>query len=395
MTMIEFILTFVASVFLCLVLILFFQIIFALLPRKQAFINQVRRAFAVLIPAHNEEQVLLATLQSILPQLTPTDRLLVVADNCSDRTAELAASAGAEVIERHDVYKRSKGFALDFGVRYLEQAPPEVVIILDADCLVASDALELLAKYCAEYNRPVQALDLMQSLPGAGLKARIAEFAWLVKNQVRPLGYLRMGLPCQLMGTGMAFPWELIRKSHLASGQLVEDIKLGVDLAAMGKSPLFCPDALVTSYFPSSVDGAQSQRKRWEHGHLSFILEEMPKLFVAALLKRDFKLFAMVLDLCVPPLALLVLLVLITLFLSLVLYLFSGIFLPFCLSVINLLLIGLSVLLAWSRFARKILSLSNLLLVPMYMLKKIPLYVQFCFNRQIEWVRADRNANKL
>ena len=58
----------------------------------------------------------------------------------------------------------------------------------------------------SKHRARLQALDLMRSPEGAGLKTRIAEFAWVVKNQVRPLGYHHLGLPCQLMGTGMAFP---------------------------------------------------------------------------------------------------------------------------------------------------------------------------------------------
>lgn len=61
----------------------------------------------------------------------------MVADNCTDDTARLASAAGAEVIERHDALLRGKGYALDFGVRHLAQQPPDVVIVVDADCQVA------------------------------------------------------------------------------------------------------------------------------------------------------------------------------------------------------------------------------------------------------------------
>ena len=96
--------------------------------------NESRSRLAVLVPAHDEGAVLLQTIADIQMQLRPGDRLLVVADNCADDTAGIARAAGAEVVERHDPDKRGKGYALDFGIRHLALDPPEVVIIIDADC---------------------------------------------------------------------------------------------------------------------------------------------------------------------------------------------------------------------------------------------------------------------
>ncbi|MGC3971366.1 MAG: glycosyltransferase family 2 protein [Pirellulales bacterium] len=96
----------------------------------------------MLIPAHNEETVLAATLESVQSQCRPGDRMLVVADNCTDRTSDVARRAGAIVVERHDLQRRGKGFALDWGVRRLETEPPEVVIVVDADCVLAPGSLD-------------------------------------------------------------------------------------------------------------------------------------------------------------------------------------------------------------------------------------------------------------
>ena len=79
-----------------------------------------------------------------------------------------------------------------------------------------------------------------------------------------------------MMGTGMAFPWPVIRTADLASGWIVEDLKLGLDLAAAGHPPLFCPSARVTSQFAVSARGADIQRSRWEHGHIMTILKTSP-----------------------------------------------------------------------------------------------------------------------
>jgi hypothetical protein len=78
---------------------------------------------AVLVPAHNESTKLLPTIADINTQLHAGDRLLVAADNCSDDTATVAASAGAEVIERRAADRIGKGYALDWGFRHLAAAP--------------------------------------------------------------------------------------------------------------------------------------------------------------------------------------------------------------------------------------------------------------------------------
>ena len=95
-------------------------------------------------------------------------------------------------------------------------------MIIDADCLIQENALNHIAVCALGHDRPVQALYLMYA-KGSDLKSKIAEFAWCVKNLVRPLGYAKLGLPCQLMGTGMAFAWDMIAKADLANGNIVED----------------------------------------------------------------------------------------------------------------------------------------------------------------------------
>lgn len=218
------------------VLLLLLQVLMACLPRPAQPVGGSRRPqVAVLVPAHDEASIIRATLASITPQLQPGDRLLVVADNCTDDTAQLAREAGAEVVERHDVRLRGKGYALDFGVRHLAGQPPEVVIVVDADCRVGEAAIERLALRCQQVARPVQALYLTHAPAGAGPKVQVAEFAWRVKNLVRPRGWARLGLPCQLMGAGMAFAWRDLALVDLANGHLVEDVKLGLDLCQQGK----------------------------------------------------------------------------------------------------------------------------------------------------------------
>jgi cellulose synthase/poly-beta-1,6-N-acetylglucosamine synthase-like glycosyltransferase len=193
------------------------------------------------------------------------------------------------------------------------------------------------------------------------------------------------------MGTGMAFLWKDISTASLASGHIVEDLKLGIDFCRVGKPPLFLPEALVTSTFPTSTEGLSGQRTRWEHGHLGVILSEAPGLFAEALRKGNLILLAMAFDLIVPPLALLTLLMVAVFALSALLYFFSGLILPLWLASACLALLGLAVMLAWATFGRQVISLASLCYAPIYALLKIPVYLNFLVKRQVSWVRSKRD----
>lgn len=378
------------------VLVLFTQVLLACLPAPlhvSAPVRGTRPRVAVLVPAHNESSLVVATLNSIRPQLAEGDRLLVVADNCSDDTAAQARTAGAEVVERGNEQQRGKGYALDFGVRHLANDAPDVLIIVDADCVVSEGSIERLALRCIDSGRPTQALYLMHAPDGSGLKVQLAEFAWCVKNRVRPSGSARLGLPCPLMGAGMAFVWRDLALIDLASGHIVEDLKMGLDFCRSGKPPLFCPDALVSSYFPRSEEGLSTQRTRWEHGHLGVILNDAPKLFVESLVRFNGNLLAMTMDLLVPPLALLTLILVAAFGLSWLVVLLGGPLAPALIATAGLATLGLTILLAWNRFGRGIIAFSTLLYAPFYALKKIPLYIAFVVKRQVGWVRSKRDDN--
>lgn len=360
-------------------------------------IDGARPSLAVLVPAHNEATGLAATLHAVQAQLQPQDRLLVVADNCDDDTAAMARRSGAEVLERHDSQHRGKGHALAAGFAALQDSPREVLVVVDADCLLAAGALQALALQVQATGRPAQALYLMTNMPGlaSSPRQRFSEFAWRIKNWVRPLGLHRLGLPCQLMGSGMAFPWALMRRHSLASGHLVEDMQLGLALAQAGSAPLFCPQALVTSVFPTDAQAQARQRTRWEHGHLSMITQALPALLGQWLRRPSRDLLAMALDLAIPPLSLLALLCAATLAVtSLFALLGLASAIPVTLAALACGLFAGGVLLAWLRVGRTLLAGRDLARIASYLVWKLPLYARFLTHRQLAWVRSQRHEEK-
>lgn len=346
----------------------------------------------VLVPAHNEAIVIGATLEKLLPQLRAQDRLVVIADNCDDETADIARAIGAKVLERQEPEHRGKGYALDYGLKFITQAPPEVVVVIDADSIVHPGAIDGLARLASATLRPVQATYLLTQSANPEPKDAVSTLAFLVKNLVRPLGLNRLGLPCLLTGTGMAFPWSAIKTVSLASGNIVEDMQLGLDLAIAGYPPVFCSDAKVTGLLPQQQHAAKSQRTRWEHGHLQTLLTQVPQILRASVRQKRFALFALALDLCVPPLSLLVMIWVGAIGGALLAGGLGASWMPALLLAMEGFLIFISIVGAWAKFGRTDLPMLTLLAVPLYVLWKIPLYFAFLVRPQTKWVRTERDV---
>jgi cellulose synthase/poly-beta-1,6-N-acetylglucosamine synthase-like glycosyltransferase len=385
----------IALVLLLPISVLFIECSAALLSNKSfTWDTQFSRPrIAVLVPAHNEAAGINKTLQTLLPQLTQQDRLIVIADNCDDSTATVSQAAGATVIERQEPDRRGKGYALDYGLQFLASDPPDVVVVIDADCTVHSDAVSQIACLAAAKTRPVQANYLLASPVRPSAKEAVSLLAFTVKNFVRPVGLHQLNLPCLLTGTGMAFPWTVIRAATLASSNIVEDMQLALDLSITGYPPIFCSTARVTGQIPQQQHAAKSQRTRWEHGHIQTLLTQVPRLIEASIHQKRFDLLAIALDLCIPPLSLLVILwAFATGSALLAAHLLSSSSALISLLGIEGLLIFLAIFVAWFKFSRTDLPIRTLLGIPLYILWKLPLYLAFLVQPQKKWIRTERDV---
>ena len=200
-----------------------------------------------------------------------------------------------------------------------------------------------------------------------------------------------MGLPCLLTGSGMALPWRTIENLNLATGNIVEDMRLAIELTIEGHGPMFVESASVVSQLPSRKRAKKSQRTRWEHGHLATLATQVPRLLGAALRQRRIDLPGVALDLCVPPLSLLAMFWLAGFAAAVVAYSMGHSVLPLAILVTSGVLMMIGTLAAWCRFGRRQLPLSTLLAAPWYVISKLPIYLRFILRRETTWIRTERD----
>jgi cellulose synthase/poly-beta-1,6-N-acetylglucosamine synthase-like glycosyltransferase len=368
------------------ILTVFFVVeVFAGLPPSPMARRHASDASAVIvIPAHDEELVIGATVERLGKALGEGMRILVVADNCSDATADRARAPGVDVIERNDPGLRGKGHALAFAVDHLAAAAPDVLVVLDADCTIDARSLKALVDNAASTSRPSQAINLLMPDRGASPLVQLSTFAFMLKNLVRQRGLQRLARRVHLTGTGMAMPFQLFQASAHVRSSIVEDLALGLDLAEQGKPPQLVTDSFVWSG-SSTEEGTLIQRRRWEGGFLATAARYGPRTLL-----RGNVLAA--LDLMVPPLALFAALNLAALAVAAILTLvFEGHWWPVVAQAVLLALAGVAVFGAWVREGRRFVSLGVLARIPLYVLWKLPLYLGLARRgAPSEWLRTGR-----
>lgn len=388
MTILILVFIFVPALLLC----WFAAEILAGLPRPSRSVDLAsRRARAVIVmPAQDEAAIITPVLARLTKAAHGIADILLVADNCTDNTAVLARAAGVQVSERRNLDQRGKGFALAHAQSLLAADPPEIVVVIDADCTIDRASLTALIASAQRSGRPCQAVYLFRS-PEAGRSPVLAlsGFAFLIKNLVRQRGLQRLTGCVHLTGTGMALPWRLFADAPLATASIVEDLKLGLDLARQGNGPMLVSDAVIWSE-PSTSEGTLVQRRRWESGFLSTASQIAPRLARDALGKADLRLLGLSLDLCIPPLALLMLIAIAVLLVAVSLTLLShASWAPVLVLLASFALASGALLAAWAREGRAFVSAGELARIPAYILWKIPLYLGLR-KQPAEWLRTGR-----
>ena len=369
------------------------EVVVGLRPLEQVMYQADGNVTAsIIVPAHNEALILETGLKQLKDATGESAQILLVADNCTDSTADIARKLEIETIERFDTDQRGKGFALDFAKDYLKSDPPDVIVVVDADCRIDSQSLDILIKVCWANGRPCQATNLQIPSIDSSPSVQLSTFAFYIKNVVRQRALQRLAGRANLLGTGMAFPWPIFAESDLATGNIVEDLKLGQELSERGHAPLFVEQAAVLSNAESGRD-TLSQRSRWEGGFLQNALRVGPAMLGRSVLKRDIRGVWAALNAMIPPFALLILLdIVVAVFAGTVACSASASLWP-VLFLVGSLLVSLAALgLAFRGGGSRFVQTGALLRAPIYILWKLPMYLTFARgNTPKEWSRTRRD----
>ena len=225
-----------------------------------------------MIPAHDEEPVISTVVKSCLEMDYPPSlfQVLVIADNCSDRTASLASRAGARVVERFDDVKKSKGHAINYLIGTLQTSgeidATDALVIVDADSTVDPVLLRAFDRELQSGHDWLQAYYTVSN-PDESWRTRLLTYAFSLFNGVMPLGKAQLGMSAAFTGNGMCFSVQGLRRVPWRSHGLVEDMEFSWGVRIAGEKIVFLPD--VSVYGAMLAGGgvaAAGQRRRWEFG---------------------------------------------------------------------------------------------------------------------------------
>jgi cellulose synthase/poly-beta-1,6-N-acetylglucosamine synthase-like glycosyltransferase len=281
----------------------------ALFYRDAPASTKPQSRLTVLVPAHDESDFIGRCVASLKTQDYPDQltEVVVIADNCTDKTAELAEAAGAAVFVREEPDARGKGQALRWAIDRImiqETEPPDGFVIVDGDSVADSGLLKGLATYLEHDANAVQAEYLVlddSDSPAVQLRA----VAFLLFHRVRFAGRSVLKLPCSLVGNGMLLSRRLLEQHPWDAFTGAEDLEYSVTLRLNRVKPVFAGGARVRGPIPTSSRAAQVQRQRWEGGRLRIVRAVFPRLLREILVYRRLSLLDQALDLAIPPLGLL------------------------------------------------------------------------------------------
>ena len=245
--------------------------------------------FAILIPSHNEELNIGKTLSALQNEIDyPSDLvdIYVVADNCSDSTAEIAKSFGVRVLERNDEVNRGKGFALKYSFPIIfEETKCDGVLIVDADCTLDKHSLHSF-DYRLQKNPtvPLQ-LNYIVDNPDESATSYLLGIANCLENEFFYIPKDKLGLFVLLRGTGMYLPRSVLERFPWEAFSIVEDTDYTLQLLDGNISAGFVGEAKVLSAFPAEQKSLFVQRKRWVGGTILFSVSKSLPLILNGLYK--------------------------------------------------------------------------------------------------------------
>ena len=244
--------------------------------------------FMTIIPAHNEEKVVANLVESLKKLDYPKDLydIYVIADNCTDKTAEVAKKAGAIVYERFDEAHKTKGHALQWFLaqKIEEDAPYDAFCIFDADNIVDENFLKVMNKKLCQGEEVVQGYKDIKNPSDSWVSAGYAIFYWTM-HRFYHLARYNIGLSPLMNGTGFMVKFDVIKPQGWNTKTLTEDIEFSLKRIIEGKKLGWARDAIVYDEQPVGFKQSWTQRSRWTVGHMQ-CLKEYTKPLAEAVVKN-------------------------------------------------------------------------------------------------------------
>lgn len=243
--------------------------------------------FMAIIPAHNEETVVANLVKSLKEQDYPKELLdiYVIADNCTDNTAEVAKNAGAIVYERFDSTKKTKGYAMQWFLKQKieEDAPYDAFCVFDADNVAMPDFIKNMNKKLCQGEEVVQGYRDIKNPTDSWIAAGYALFYWTM-HRFYHLARYNIGLSPLLNGTGFMVKFDVVKPNGWQTQTLTEDIEFSLINMCQGRKLGWATDAIVFDEQPIGFKQSWTQRMRWSVGHIQCF-----KIYTKQLAKNTMK----------------------------------------------------------------------------------------------------------
>lgn len=260
-------------------------------PKVKNATNKIHK-FALVVAAHDEEVVIANLVESANSLNYPKDayELFVIADNCTDKTAEIARQHGATVFERFSDDKKGKGYALDWMFERIFAMDKEfdAISVFDADNIIDSEFLNQMNRQFNRGYKAVQGYIDTKNPNDSWISMSYAISFWTINRTFQYARYT-LGLCCQLCGTGFALSTDIIKEIGWGATCLAEDMEFTMKLLMNNYKVAWAHDAIVYDEKPLTFSQSYKQRVRWMQGHADVLSRFFGKLIKKGIKDRDLK----------------------------------------------------------------------------------------------------------